>query len=112
MTTYLMHHDSTIFPNSHDYIPQRWVDDPRLDKYLVSFTKGSRQCLGINLAYAELYKTIARLFRSYGISESPGPAGTLELFETTVDDVKCVADKFLPFVKKDSKGVRILVKSS
>ncbi|KAK5651824.1 hypothetical protein OQA88_11593 [Cercophora sp. LCS_1] len=31
----------------------------RLEKYLVAFGKGSRQCLGMNLADAELYLTVA-----------------------------------------------------
>jgi cytochrome P450 len=110
MTSYLVHHDETIFPNPYDYIPQRWLDNPRLDKYLVSFTKGTRQCVGINLAYAELYSALASIFRRYGGPESPGPEGRLELFETSIDDVEMAADMFIPFVKKGSKGVRVFVK--
>jgi hypothetical protein len=33
-----------------------------------------------------------------------------ELFETTMEDVRVVHDIFIPFVKMDSKGVRLLVK--
>jgi hypothetical protein len=110
MNSYMMHHNETIFPNSHEYIPQRWVDNPRLERYMVSFTKGTRQCLGINLAYAELYAGLAHVFRVYGGPESMGPAGQLELFETSVEDVAMETDMFIPFVKRDSKGVRVRVK--
>jgi len=110
MTSYLIHHNETIFPSSHNYIPQRWLDNPRLDRYLISFTKGTRQCVGINLAYTELYICLATIFRRYGGLESLGPCGRLELFESTIDDVKMVADRFIPFVKDGSKGVRVVVK--
>lgn len=34
----------------------------------------------------------------------------LELFETTVEDVRVKHEIFIPFVKMDSKGVRVVVK--
>jgi cytochrome P450 len=112
MTSYLMHHNPAIFPDSHTYNPQRFLENPRLDKYLVSFTKGTRQCVGINLAYAELYTCLASIFRRYGGPEGEaGPEGRLELFETGEEDVVMVADNFIPNVKKGSKGIRVLVKS-
>jgi cytochrome P450 len=110
MTAYLVHHNEVIFPSSYEYRPERWLDNPRLDKYLVSFTKGTRQCVGINLAYAEIYLCLSALFRRYGGPESTGPEGRLELFETIRDDVEMIADKFIPFVKEGSKGIRVLMK--
>ena len=53
MSTPHVHHNEKIFPNSHEFIPERWLDNPRtsngspLSRYLVSFDKGSRSCLGI-----------------------------------------------------------------
>jgi cytochrome P450 len=49
MTSILMHHNETLFPNSYEFIPERWLGDEgsALEKYMVSFSKGSRQCLGI-----------------------------------------------------------------
>jgi cytochrome P450 len=50
MTSVLMHHNEDKFPNSHNFDPERWMDPKerqRLDKYMVAFTKGTRQCLGI-----------------------------------------------------------------
>ena len=35
----------------------------------------------------------------------------LELFETTEDDVVMAADKFIPWVKEGSKGIRVRVKN-
>lgn len=110
MTAYFVHHDEAIFPNSHEYIPERWIENPRLDKYMVSFTKGTRQCVGINFAYAIMYMTTAAVFRRYGGPESVDAVEKLELFETTKDDVVMVADKFVPWVKEGSKGIRVVVK--
>jgi cytochrome P450 len=110
MTSYLIHHDEAIFPKPYEFNPQRWLDNPRLDKYMVSFSKGTRQCVGINLAYAELYTTLACIFRRYGGPESEGPDGKFELFETTIEDVEMASDMFIPFVKKGSKGIRVFVK--
>jgi len=78
---------------------------------MVSFTKGSRQCIGINLAYAELYLVLAKIFRAYGSKEVRGEddVGYLELFETEIDDVKLSRDFFLPLTRVGSQGVRIHV---
>ena len=49
--TYLVHMDPSIFPNPHSFDPTRWIraaqEGVKLEKFLVSFTKGSRVCLGI-----------------------------------------------------------------
>ena len=42
----------SIFPQPEIFRPERWlqggtVDGKRLDRYLVCFGKGSRQCLGM-----------------------------------------------------------------
>ncbi|OAG39698.1 hypothetical protein AYO21_05973 [Fonsecaea monophora] len=100
-----VHHDENIFPDSHSYIPERWLGNPKapngspLDRYFVGFGKGSRSCLGINLAYAELFLLMAALFRRF----------RFELFETDKSDVELKHDFFLPSPKLDSKGVRVKV---
>jgi cytochrome P450 len=85
MTSTLIHHNESIFPNSHSFLPERWIEKPHLDRYLVSFSKGSRHCIGINLAYAELYLALARIYRSWGSKEAKGAdgKGVFELYETT-----------------------------
>ncbi|KAL8785036.1 MAG: hypothetical protein Q9195_008796 [Heterodermia aff. obscurata] len=49
MTSILMHENPSLFPNPRAFDPDRWLqaDSARLRKYIVAFTKGSRQCLGI-----------------------------------------------------------------
>lgn len=51
MSSYLVHHDESIFPDSYSFKPERWIEvgdnSDRLTKYMVSFTRGSRACLGM-----------------------------------------------------------------
>ena len=51
------------------------------------------------LAYAELYLTIATIFRRFEVV----------LFKTTVDSVVMVHDFFTPVPRLDSKGIRVNV---
>ncbi len=111
MTSVLIHHNETIFPDSKVFRPDRWIQDPRLDRYLVAFSKGSRQCLGMSLAYAEMYLLLAAVFRRFGSKEVrfESDEGVLELVDTDISDVEIVADRFVPIVKPESKGVRVRV---
>jgi cytochrome P450 len=112
MTSVLLHHNESVFPDSKKFLPERWIGHPGLDKYLVSFTKGTRQCVGINLAYAEIYLALARLFSTYGSQEARNEVdqGYLELHETTLYDVILTKDVFIPVGSPGSKGVRIVIK--
>jgi cytochrome P450 len=111
MTSVLIHHDESIFPDSKEFRPERWIEDPRLDRYLVAFSKGSRQCLGMNLAYAEMRLWLTAVFRRFGSKKVrfESDEGVLELVDTDLSDVEIVADRFVPIVKLDSKGVRVQV---
>jgi len=116
MTSTLIHQQESIFHDSKSFIPERWVENPRLDRYLISFSKGSRQCLGINLAYAEMYMCLAAIFRRFGSGgekgvREAGDEGVLELFETGLADVEIAADGFVPLPAEGSKGIRIKVRS-
>jgi len=110
MTSMLVHHDESIFPNSEKFQPERW-EDPRLEQYLVAFSKGSRQCLGMNLAWAEMHLWVSSVFRRFGsqVIRFEGDEGVLELVETDLEDVRIVADRFVPIVKEGSNGVRVRV---
>ncbi|KAE8356302.1 cytochrome P450 [Aspergillus coremiiformis] len=100
---YFVHTDPTIFPDPLEFHPERWIaareNNIRLDQYLVSFGKGSRQCVGINLAYAELFLTLATVLRRF----------EFENFETTVADVAVARDLFAGAPAPGSKGVRAIV---
>ncbi|SLM38088.1 cytochrome p450, partial [Lasallia pustulata] len=90
MTGVLIHFDENIFPNPLAFKPERWLpSDPwsndiveNRKKYLVPFTRGTRQCLGMNLA------------RDVRMD---GDRGYLELFEFDYErDLKIVGDGALP----------------
>jgi hypothetical protein len=108
MTSVHIHHNDTIFPDSHEFKPERWLEKrpegtPPLEKYLVSFSRGSRQYVGMNyalpnrcnfpyadnlsLAKAELYLTLDTVSGRYE---------NQELFETTRMDVDLRHDMFMP----------------
>ena len=116
MTSVLIHQDESIFPDAVSFVPERWMQNPRLDRYLISFSKGSRQCLGINLAYAEMYLCLAGIFSRFGSGgddgvRMKGDEGVLKLFETGLRDVEIHADGFVPLPAEGSLGVRIQVRS-
>jgi cytochrome P450 len=67
---------------------------------MVSFGKGTRRCIGENLARAEITIALASLMRRFD----------WELFETTCEDVRVVRDLVAPDVSRESRGVRVLVK--
>jgi len=98
MTSVLMHLNSSVFPQPTEFIPERWLEHPNLGKYLVSFTKGSRQCLGINLAYAEIYLCLANLFTTFP---------DISLYNTSLLDVEIQADNYMP--KASGRGVRVML---
>ena len=113
MTSVLTHQDESVFPDAHSFLPERWLDNPRLDRYLLSFSKGSRQCLGINLAYAEMKICLAAVFSRFGSKDvrMEGDEGWLELVGTGVEDVEFYRDAFVPMAKEGSLGVRFRVRS-
>ncbi|KAL2074104.1 hypothetical protein VTL71DRAFT_7882 [Oculimacula yallundae] len=68
MSSWMQHQDEHYFPNALEFSPDRWLDPieaRRIDKAFVSFGKGSRGCVGLNLAYCELYVSLGTLFRRY-----------------------------------------------
>ncbi|KAI1861411.1 uncharacterized protein JN550_010791 [Neoarthrinium moseri] len=106
MSSVINHHNEEIFPDSEEYIPERWLDvngqkKHGMEKYLMSFSKGSRQCLGMNLALCELYLVTAAVT----LRVLPH----MKLYETTIDDVKYDHDLVTYQTKKGSKGIRVTI---
>lgn len=131
MTSVMLHDDPSIFPKPRSFQPERWLQPSttQLRKYLVTFSKGSRQCLGLkyvtrlwtesyppssddenrpliecpnhSLAYWELYLTLAAIFAPSRFR--------FELYETDVTDVDIAHDFFNPCYKAESKGMRVVV---
>ncbi|KAI3617952.1 benzoate 4-monooxygenase cytochrome p450 [Moniliophthora roreri] len=60
-----VHLNADIFPEPNQFHPERWTEakDHSLDKYLVTFGKGPRSCLAINLGWSELYLILGNVFR-------------------------------------------------
>ena len=109
MSGYHMHNNPEIFPEPHLFKPERWLpietEGRRLQKYLVAFTKGSRACLGTNLAWAELYMTLAAVFRNLG--------GSMKIVDTVKErDVDISRDIFTPAMRKDTTGIKIVISES
>lgn len=96
-----MHDDPSVFVKPKCFNPDRWLqpDAVELMKQLAPFCRGTRACVGMNLAYAEMYITLATLFRRY----------EMELFETGPADVEVAHEYHIPQVRKGSKGLRVLV---
>ncbi|KAH7083020.1 cytochrome P450 [Paraphoma chrysanthemicola] len=69
---YIQNMDPDTFPNPHVFHPERWICDPETykmrDKQMLSFSRGSRGCIGMNLATATLHLTVAHLFRRFEIT--------------------------------------------
>lgn len=46
-----IHLNPTIFSEPEKFRPERWLENPRLDRYLIAFSRGTRGCIG----YYSLY---------------------------------------------------------
>ncbi|TVY92052.1 Cytochrome P450 monooxygenase [Lachnellula willkommii] len=104
MSAYFMHSDPTVYKSPLEFIPDRWIGDVNTAMYrnYVPFAKGSRNCLGINLAMAEITLALAVLFRPNGPK--------LELIETDESDVKQAHDFAVSLPRLDTKGMRAVVR--
>ena len=87
MSSIFVHNSSEIFKNPETYDPGRWLarDSKMLDLWLVPFSKGPRSCLGINLAWCELYIAFATMLRRFEMR-----------IEGTVAEDLVWRDNFLP----------------
>jgi cytochrome P450 len=68
MSSYLMHRNPDVFPNPTVFEPERWINtDPEASKAmkmcLIPFSRGSRGCIGQNLAMCEMYLALGTFFR-------------------------------------------------
>lgn len=99
MTSIFMHENPDKFPNPREFPPERWLDSgDRLEKYLVDFSQGTRQCLGLNLVRAEIYLTLAAIFRRFDS----------KFFETTRADIDVYHHFFKTEAKQRMKGVGVM----
>lgn len=90
MSSWMMHRDPTVFTDPMKFNPERWLQSTeeaqRLNRNMVPFGRGSRQCVGMPLAYAEVYIMLGTLFRKY-------PQG-LRVWNTTPETMTDYEDFF------------------
>lgn len=100
MSSYFVHMDPRVFPEPESFKPERWViaagKGVNLNKFIVSFSRGSRNCLGMNLAYAELYMTLASIIRRFDV----------ELYETRPENIRIYREMGIGQPKKGDFSVR------
>ncbi len=102
MTPLLMHRNETMFPDPATFRPERWLgpDGKKLLRYLVPFNRGTRGCLGLNLAWAEMYLTVAAIFRRFDFDIAD---------VVRHRDVDCVRDCLTAASARTSPGVIVRV---
>lgn len=104
MSAPLTHHNESLFPDSHSFIPERWIrgtapDGRPLEKYLMAFGRGARRCVGENLARAEMYIVLAALVGRFEMGVVKGGRADVDMYR----------DLFLPGVQGGGQGVRVRV---
>ncbi|KAL9094343.1 MAG: hypothetical protein Q9165_003484 [Trypethelium subeluteriae] len=103
MTTLNMHMDDDIFAQPKKFKPERWLDSDeatkkRMEKHFHPFSRGTRMCLGMHLAWVELYLTVAMLVSQFDLQLTGG---------TNAEDVEWASDTFIIGVK-GKNGINVI----
>ncbi|KAB8278609.1 putative benzoate 4-monooxygenase cytochrome P450 [Aspergillus minisclerotigenes] len=103
MTAMLTHLNEKIFPEPRVFRPERWLGShgKRLERYLVPFNRGTRSCLGMNLARAELVLILAAVFRQFDFDVSGVKRER---------DIDVSRDYILGAQARDTPGILVTVK--
>ena len=72
VTMLLIHENEYVFPEPRAFKPEMWLGgtEQQPQRYLVPFSRGARVCLGINLAWAQLYLVQATVSRRFDFDVS------------------------------------------
>ncbi|KAE9376444.1 cytochrome P450 [Stipitochalara longipes BDJ] len=102
-TTLSAHTAETVFPDPFKFDPERWLGEEGKErkKFQMAFSKGSRKCLGIELARAELFLVTAKLVSEFAMK--------MRLWETGSEEVAFVGDYQVAVPAVGAKGVRVMV---
>ncbi|RYO97533.1 hypothetical protein DL765_011134 [Monosporascus sp. GIB2] len=89
------HSNPEIFPDPSAFQPERWVnpvDRKFANRYLMPWGRGTRLCLGVELAKIDIYLTVSRLF-------SPNSGFSMVMYDTNAEDWKTYHEFFAGFPK-------------
>ncbi|KAI0416351.1 cytochrome P450, partial [Xylaria grammica] len=111
MTTFVTHTNPELFEDPFEFRPQRWIDNPKLSRVLIAFSRGSRNCVGQAIARCEVSMMLAIILRHYDIYT--GQDGrTLEIYDTIRErDIVANSEMIIPIPAKGSLGLRVRVRS-
>lgn len=89
MQCYTTQRDPNAFSQPDEFRPERWLEpelvSAEMKELFMPFSKGSRACLGKNLAMMELKVIAAAVIRSFSVDVASG----------TTDDTMTMTDHFL-----------------
>ncbi|KAK7032192.1 hypothetical protein VNI00_013366 [Paramarasmius palmivorus] len=100
MSSVFIHEDPGAFDNPLEFRPERWLKpDLRnsMEHNFVPFTKGPRICLGLNLAWCELYLIFANVFRKVD----------MKIADTTVKDMSSYKEYLSPYWEGNTLNVTV-----
>ncbi|KAL4956624.1 cytochrome P450 [Aspergillus filifer] len=68
-THHSLHYNERVFPDPKAFKPERWLATEKGDRerYLNPYSRGTRACIGINLAQMQLRLTLSYLFSFYDV---------------------------------------------
>ncbi|KAI0517899.1 putative benzoate 4-monooxygenase cytochrome P450 [Xylaria bambusicola] len=103
IAAYSLHVDPDVFPSPNKFVPERWIGDidRRMNQNFVPFSKGSRNCLGMNLAWAEMYILLGTLFRPDGHK--------MTLVNCDESDIIPIFDAEVGIPKYNSRGLSVRI---
>ncbi|KAM5432645.1 hypothetical protein McanMca71_007380 [Microsporum canis] len=82
MTTILMHTDEKLYPDPMRFNPDRWMNSATkgtITSTFAPFSRGTRMCIGMHLAWAEMYLLLAYLVKEFDFTIMNATAGDFEL---------------------------------
>lgn len=67
ISSYVMHHQESVFKDNATYKPERWLGEEgkALQPYFIPFSTGARGCIGRNISYLEQTVLVASLIHRF-----------------------------------------------
>jgi len=101
MSAWILHRDPESWESPETFDPNRWLDPSKrayMEKRMVSFGRGSRACLGQNLAMCEMFVVVGTIFRKFE---------NLQNYGFTAADMEYV-DHFSAFRRKAAAPFQVI----